>query len=86
MGLIGLISLQSKELSRVFSNTSLLTNTSAKAFNLYKQAAEVGDEVAMFNLGVKYTLGEGVRKSNKLGRNEACPCGSGKKYKQCCGK
>ena len=19
-------------------------------------------------------------------RNEACPCGSGKKYKQCCGK
>lgn len=23
---------------------------------------------------------------NKVGRNEACPCGSGKKYKQCCGK
>ena len=22
----------------------------------------------------------------KVGRNEACPCGSGKKYKQCCGK
>ena len=22
--------------------------------------------------------------SNKIGRNEACPCGSGKKYKQCC--
>ena len=22
----------------------------------------------------------------KIGRNEACPCGSGKKYKQCCGK
>jgi hypothetical protein len=20
----------------------------------------------------------------KVGRNEACPCGSGKKYKQCC--
>ncbi len=26
------------------------------------------------------------RKSNKVGRNEPCPCGSGKKYKQCCGK
>ncbi|EQB85798.1 preprotein translocase subunit SecA [Clostridium punense] len=23
---------------------------------------------------------------NKVGRNEACPCGSGKKYKKCCGK
>jgi len=22
----------------------------------------------------------------KVGRNEPCPCGSGKKYKQCCGK
>ena len=22
----------------------------------------------------------------KVGRNEACPCGSGKKYKFCCGK
>ena len=22
----------------------------------------------------------------KVGRNEPCPCGSGKKYKKCCGK
>lgn len=28
-----------------------------------------------------------VRRSHKkIGRNEPCPCGSGKKYKQCCGK
>ena len=25
-------------------------------------------------------------KSKKVGRNDPCPCGSGKKYKQCCGK
>ncbi len=25
-------------------------------------------------------------KGNKIGRNDLCPCGSGKKYKQCCGK
>jgi len=24
--------------------------------------------------------------SNKTGRNEPCPCGSGSKYKKCCGK
>jgi len=23
---------------------------------------------------------------NKVGRNEPCPCGSGKKYKKCCGE
>ncbi|MBW6463744.1 MAG: SEC-C domain-containing protein [Firmicutes bacterium] len=23
---------------------------------------------------------------DKIGRNEPCPCGSGKKYKKCCGK
>ena len=27
-----------------------------------------------------------VRQSKKVGRNEPCPCGSGKKYKQCHGK
>ncbi len=26
------------------------------------------------------------KKSKKIGRNEPCPCGSGRKYKQCCGK
>ena len=26
------------------------------------------------------------KKSTKVGRNAPCPCGSGKKYKQCCGK
>ena len=27
-----------------------------------------------------------VRGQRKVGRNEPCPCGSGKKYKQCCGR
>jgi len=26
------------------------------------------------------------RKEEKIGRNDPCPCGSGKKYKNCCGK
>ena len=26
------------------------------------------------------------KKAKKVGRNDPCPCGSGKKYKQCCGK
>ena len=27
-----------------------------------------------------------IRKGKKIGRNDPCPCGSGKKYKKCCGK
>ncbi|MDE0190599.1 MAG: SEC-C metal-binding domain-containing protein, partial [Gammaproteobacteria bacterium] len=27
-----------------------------------------------------------VRSERKIGRNERCPCGSGKKYKHCCGR
>lgn len=27
-----------------------------------------------------------VREEPKIGRNDSCPCGSGKKYKKCCGK
>jgi preprotein translocase subunit SecA len=27
-----------------------------------------------------------IRNGPKVGRNDPCPCGSGKKYKQCCGK
>jgi preprotein translocase subunit SecA len=26
------------------------------------------------------------RSGPKVGRNDPCPCGSGKKYKQCCGR
>ena len=26
-----------------------------------------------------------IRNENKVGRNDPCPCGSGKKYKKCCG-
>ncbi|HID10702.1 MAG TPA: hypothetical protein EYP17_05305 [Candidatus Latescibacteria bacterium] len=27
-----------------------------------------------------------VRVGKKIGRNDPCPCGSGKKYKKCCGR
>lgn len=30
--------------------------------------------------------GNYVRTEKKVGRNDPCPCGSGEKYKYCCGK
>ena len=35
---------------------------------------------------VKHSHIEPIRNENKVGRNAPCPCGSGKKYKNCCGK
>ncbi len=32
------------------------------------------------------TIKKTPKKSTKVGRNDPCPCGSGKKYKNCCGK
>lgn len=34
----------------------------------------------------KIRVDEQQYKKKKIGRNEPCPCGSGKKYKRCCGK
>jgi hypothetical protein len=35
-----------------------------------------------------YTMAEkgGLQRTEKVGRNDPCPCGSGKKYKKCCGQ
>ena len=34
----------------------------------------------------KETLKSSPKRVSKVGRNDACPCGSGRKFKQCCGK
>ena len=44
------------------------------------------DEETRKQLYKKQKLSGTVVKGKKIGRNEPCPCGSGKKYKQCCGK
>ena len=38
------------------------------------------------NDGKEKVKNQPKRVSTKVGRNDPCPCGSGKKYKQCCGK
>ena len=38
------------------------------------------------NLGGDGTVKKQPRKVKKIGRNDPCPCGSGKKYKHCCGR
>ncbi|TCO42660.1 preprotein translocase subunit SecA [Dokdonella fugitiva] len=52
----------------------------AAGFGAGEQPAEA-DPAAMPNVGVPQ-----LRDAPKVGRNDPCPCGSGKKYKQCHGK
>ena len=70
---------------------AMLDNIS-KDITLYLLKAEIRQ-----NLEVKQVRGrtndskdatpkKTIKNGKKVGRNDPCPCGSGKKYKQCCGK
>ena len=53
----------------------------AEASALGQQPAKQGDQAAAAPAPLPF-----VREGRKVGRNEPCPCGSGKKFKQCHGK
>jgi len=64
------------------TNTSAFGGTStgtgqAKASDVVSEAANAAEAAAK---------AKPVRTGPKVGRNDPCPCGSGRKYKQCCGK
>jgi uncharacterized protein YecA (UPF0149 family) len=44
------------------------------------------DEEKRKQIKKDYNRSQIVVKGDKVGRNDPCPCGSGKKYKKCCGK
>ena len=50
--------------------------------HLSSATASHGDEVSAAEVKKKPVTKDG----QKIGRNDPCPCGSGKKYKNCCGK
>src|SRR5260370_390743 len=43
------------------------------------------DQARMAGAGDRQPVQQVVRSGAKIGRNDPCPCGSGKKYKKCCG-
>lgn len=50
------------------------------------EGVEKLDEELKNRIDINEILGKPVKVDKKPGRNEPCDCGSGKKYKQCCGK
>jgi preprotein translocase subunit SecA len=49
----------------------------------HEEEVKMEGPVIFFNRGEEETPAQSGR---KIGRNDPCPCGSGKKYKRCCGK
>lgn len=60
----------------------------AKAEWLYgmKEWEEIFDEEKRKSIKKEFNRSKIVVKGEKIGRNDPCPCGSGLKYKKCCGK
>ena len=50
------------------------------------QWTDILGEDKMTEIAKEYKKSKTVVKGKKIGRNEPCPCGSGKKYKHCCGR
>jgi len=51
------------------------------------QAEQAGGEgAAVTNAPAEERVTTIVNDKPKVGRNDPCPCGSGKKYKHCCGR
>ncbi|MBV4423756.1 SEC-C metal-binding domain-containing protein [Clostridium tyrobutyricum] len=65
-------------------------------FEKVEQAAHITNEICYFSNNTRQWITKGytieelnhntVQNKIKIGRNDLCPCGSGKKYKNCCGR
>lgn len=73
----------------VFDKEKLYKNmVAARADWLYElpKWKEIFSESELKKLYKEQKESTTIRKGKKIGRNDPCPCGSGKKYKKCCGK
>ena len=72
-------------LARIWAGQSSEHAAAASAYDAQREAAlDMSQKSQMADEGeaVVKTI---VRETPKVGRNDPCPCGSGKKYKKCCG-
>ena len=72
--LTNILKLNDKPLSFADEMSSALDQTSEQAVSVKKEPVQIST-VGTFRKGLK-----------EVGRNDPCPCGSGKKYKKCCGR
>ncbi|MBE0425493.1 MAG: preprotein translocase subunit SecA [Nitrospirae bacterium] len=82
-----------KEAFNVFADMTsrISTEVLSRLFKIQVQKKEAVRREPVRQMRLTYNRGESstavqtVRRGKKVGRNDPCPCGSGKKYKKCCG-
>jgi uncharacterized protein YecA (UPF0149 family) len=62
--------------------TSVTERDEAVTTTIRQKGKSVYEKMGEYQSGPKSQAKAG----DKVGRNDPCPCGSGKKYKKCCGK
>jgi len=73
-------------LARIWAGQESRHAVAESAYEAQRQAAlRMSQESQMADEG-KAAVKTIVRDTPKVGRNDPCPCGSGKKYKKCCGR
>ncbi|SES80710.1 preprotein translocase subunit SecA [Anaerobranca gottschalkii] len=65
-----------EEVARLIFRVQITSTPVRRAVAVAKETSAAGSESNVKQTPVK---------TNKVGRNDPCPCGSGKKYKKCCG-
>jgi preprotein translocase subunit SecA len=74
-----------------YIRSRISTEVMSRLFKIQVQKKETVKREPIRQTNLSYNRGEGssavqtVKRSRKVGRNEPCPCGSGKKFKKCCG-
>ena len=65
-----------------------IDDLTARPFGRYKLPNGSWEPIVLWlcpECDIKYrTKGQSTRDPKKVGRNDPCPCGSGKKFKKCC--
>jgi preprotein translocase subunit SecA len=81
-----------KEAFDIFAEmiSRISTEVVTRLFKIQIEKHEAVKKEPVRQMRLSYNRGEGssvqtVRRAKKVGRNDPCPCGSGKKYKKCCG-
>ena len=93
---------QIQELSNIRQSVAFSGNAGKDPINEFKKGAfnsfnnliyKIQEDIVLISNNLKFRIGSTEEKKNdqdliekKIGRNDPCPCGSGKKYKQCHGK
>ncbi len=79
--------LERKRIDHEYKDDSLICNSSILLYQKHKDKWYREEDSQFYDeddsLDEDY-VGQPILKEKKVGRNDPCPCGSGKKYKKCC--